>query len=207
LAIHDCGLAGYRQTLMLQHQLHKKRCNRQIPNTILIAEHPAVVTLGARQSANKLLVDRHILEQRRIELLKIRRGGGATAHNPGQVVFYPILFLDDFGLGISEYIRKLEQIGSELLRQLGVSAQRREGFAGLWVGDTKIASIGVRVSKRVSFHGMAININNDLGIFDLLVPCGLEGLRMTSVLKETNNRQEMSRVKQILAELLMEHFG
>jgi lipoyl(octanoyl) transferase len=122
------------------------------------------------------------------------------------------------GLGIGDYIRKLEQIGIDLLGQLGVKAERRKGFPGLWVENDrqpsivnrqsrKIASIGVRVSKFVAHHGMAINICNDLSIFDLLVPCGLDNVKMTSVLKETAKRHSMNIVKSNLSQLLLAFFS
>jgi len=207
LRIRDCGLADYRQVLREQHQLREKRRSGKIPNAALIAEHPPVITLGARQSANRLLTSRSTLAQQNIDVVQIRRGGGTTAHNPGQLVFYPILHLPDFGLGISEYIRTLEAIGIELLEQLCVHSERRKGFPGLWVGNKKIASIGVRVSKFVTYHGMAINIQNDLSIFDLFVPCGLDGVEMTSVLKETGKQHSMADVKEKLSQLLIEHFS
>jgi lipoic acid synthetase len=207
LHIIDCGLADYRNVLQQQHQLCKKRQQGEISNTVLITEHPPVITLGARQSANKLLASRSDLAQQNIDVVAIRRGGGTTAHNPGQLVFYPILYLPDLGLGISEYIRKLEAIGIELLEQLDVKTQRRKGFPGLWVNDRKIASIGVRVSKFVTYHGMAININNDLSIFDYLIPCGLDNVEMTSVLKETGKRHSMTNVKEKLSQLLIKHFS
>ena len=207
LTIHDYGLVGYRRVLEQQYELRDKRRWGKIANTILMAEHPPVITLGARQSANKLLANRSVLAQKQIDVVDIRRGGGATAHNPGQVVFYPILHLGDIGLGISEYIRELEALGIELLEQLGVKSKRREGFPGLWVGEKKIASIGVRISKSVTYHGMAINIQNDLKIFDLLVPCGLDGVEMTSALKETGNRYSMNQVKEKLSQLLIRHFS
>ena len=207
LVIRDCSLADYREILQLQYQSHKKRRSGQIPNTVLIVEHPPAITLGARQSANKLLANHEDLAQRHIDIVEIRRGGGATAHNPGQLVFYPILDLRDLGLGISAYIRELEAVGTELLEQLGVSSQTRKGFPGLWVDDRKIASIGVRASKSVTYHGMAINIQNDLSIFDLLIPCGLDGVKMTSVLKETGKSHLMSDVKEELSQLLIKHFS
>jgi len=205
LCIRDCGLAEYRQVLQLQHKLREERYRGKIPDTVLIAEHPPVITLGARQSANKLLASRSTLEQQNINVVDIRRGGGTTAHNPGQLVFYPILNLQQLGLGISEYIRNLESIGTELLEQLGVRSERRKGFPGLWVDTRKIASIGVRVSKFVTYHGMAINIQNDLSIFDFITPCGLDGVEMTSVLKETGKQHSMSQVKKKLTKLLIEN--
>lgn len=203
----DCGIADYRDVLQIQHKLCQQRQEDEAPNTVLIVEHPAVITFGARQSRNKLLVSREELERRKIELVNIRRGGGATAHNPGQLVFYPILSLKDLQLGITEYVRELEAIGLELLSQFGVEASRRKGLPGLWVSKRKIASIGVRVSKQITYHGMAINIQNDLSIFDLIVPCGLDNVEMTSVLKETGKHHSMARVKKQLAKLLMAHFS
>jgi len=218
LHIIDCGLADYQQVLQQQHRLCKKRQQGEIPNTVLITEHPPVITLGARQSANKLHADRENLKKQGIDVVDVRRGGGATAHNPGQIVFYPILNLHQLRLDVNEYIRILEQIGMELLKQLGVESSRRTGFPGLWVENNrpssivyrpsrKIASIGVRVSKFVTYHGMAININNDLSIFDYLIPCGLDDVEMTSVLKETGKRHSMTNVKEKLSQLLIKHFS
>ena len=170
-------------------------------------EHRAVVTLGARRSLNKLLVGREELKKRNIDVVDIRRGGGTTAHNPGQLVCYPILHLQQLGLGIREYIRALEAIGAELLGDLGVQSSRRKGAPGLWVGERKIASVGVRVSKSVTYHGMAINICNDLSIFDLMVPCGIDNVEMTSVLKETGSDVSMSTVRKDLAGLLVRRFS
>ena len=218
LHIIDCGLADYREVLGRQHELCEQRRRGEIPDTVLMVEHPPVITLGARRSANKLLVDRDELTRRGIDVVEIRRGGGTTAHNPGQLVFYPILDLRRLALGINEYIRELEAIGLELLGQLGIEAVRRKGLPGLWVENDhqssivnrqsrKIASIGVRVSKFVTHHGMAINICNDLSIFDLLVPCGLENVEMTSVLKETAKRHSMNIVKGNLSQLLLALFS
>ena len=207
LAIDDLGLRDYAETLGLQKSLWQRRRDGEIPDTVLIVEHPAVITLGARQSANRLLEEESSLAARGIEVVPIRRGGGATAHNPGQIVFYPILHLASHGFGVNEYIRELEEIGIELLAALGVTATRNKGFPGLWVLPKKIASIGVRVSKGVTYHGMAINISNDLSIFSAMVPCGLEGVEMTSVLEETGKECNMAEVRTILRRLLASHFG
>ncbi len=203
--IIDCGLAEYRLVLDRQLQLQEKRRLGEIPDTVLVVEHPPVITLGARRSANKLLTERADLMQRNIDVVDIRRGGGTTAHNPGQLVFYPIVHLQQLALGISEYVRTLETIGIELLEQFGVRSEQRKGLAGLWVGSKKIASIGVRVSKFITHHGMAINIRNDLSIFETLIPCGLEGVEMTSVLRETGKSPEMADVKKKLVALLKKH--
>ena len=203
----DYGLMPYRDALQLQTELVEKRKCNQIANTVLILEHPPVITLGARQSANKLLTDETDLAQKNIELIPIRRGGGTTAHNPGQLVFYPIIDLKSIETGVTEYIRLLETIGIELLSFFGLQSQRRKGLPGLWVEDRKIASIGVKVQKWITFHGMAININNDLSIFDMIIPCGLDNVVMTSVLKETGKNTEMAEAKNKLKKLLIKHFS
>lgn len=207
LRILDYGLADYKTVLEQQIQLCEKRQRGEIPDTVLIVEHPSVITLGARQIANKLLTSRENLIKQNIDVVDTRRGGGVTAHNPGQLVVYPILNLQKLNLSASEYIRKLEESGLQLLEQLGIRCQRRKGFPGLWVGDKKIASIGVQVSKFVTRHGLAINIQNDLSIFDLFVPCGLDGVEMTSALKETGQEQSIVEVKNKLKTLLCAHFG
>ncbi|MBN1805818.1 MAG: lipoyl(octanoyl) transferase LipB [Sedimentisphaerales bacterium] len=207
LNIFDCGLADYRLVLQLQHQLCEKRRQNEIPNTVLIVEHLPVITLGARQSANKLLVNIEELAQKNIDVVGIRRGGGTTAHNPGQLVFYPILNLQELDLGISEYVRELESIGIELLEKSGIPTKRKKGFPGLWAGTKKIASIGVRVSKFITYHGMAININNDLSIFEFIIPCGLDEVEITSVQKQTGEQLSMKPAKERLTQLLIKHFS
>jgi len=207
LEVRDLGLADYREVLSLQQQLNQQRQAGRIGDTVLIVEHPPVITLGARQSANRLLVDPDELRRRGIDVVEIRRGGGATAHNPGQLVFYPIVHLQRLGLSASEYVRTLEAIGIDLLARAGVTAERRKGFPGLWTGGRKIASVGVRVRRFVTYHGMAINICNDLRLFDAMVPCGLDGVEMTSVKKETGRPCDMDAAKMHLTRLLPHHLG
>ena len=205
--IRDCGLMAYRETLQLQEFLVEQRQKDEIPNTVLIVEHPATITFGARKDLNELLIDEKKLSEKKIELVSVKRGGGATAHNPGQVVLYPIIHLHSLSLGINDYIRRLESVGIELLKQLHLNCQRRKGLPGLWLGEKKIASIGVRVKRWVTYHGMAINIRNGLSIFDIIVPCGIEGVEITSVEKETQKKYPMKKVKQILSQLCCKHFS
>ncbi|MBM4024588.1 MAG: lipoyl(octanoyl) transferase LipB [Planctomycetes bacterium] len=207
LTIHDCGLADYREVLALQQELQEQRRAGQIADTVLLVEHPPVITLGARKSANRLLIRPEELARRGVDLVEVRRGGGTTAHNPGQLVFYPILHLQELGLDVTQYVRTLEAIGIELLAGLGVASGRRKGFPGLWVAERKIASVGVRVSRFVTCHGMAINIQNDLSLFELMVPCGLDGVRMTSVQQETGTVHDMGRIRTQLGRLLIRHLA
>jgi lipoate-protein ligase B len=207
LEIRDCGLMAYREALSLQQDLVKQRQKDQICNTVLILEHPPVITLGVRKDLNELLVAEEILKQREIELVKVRRGGGCTAHNPGQVILYPIIKLPSLALGVNDYIKDLEAVGIELLEQLGVTAERRKHLPGLWIGQRKIGSIGVRITRQVTYHGMAINIKNDLSIFETIVPCGLKSVRITNLLKETSAEYSMDQIKQKLARLCVKHWA
>jgi lipoate-protein ligase B len=203
LDIVDLGTQPYGQILNLQMELCQKRQQDEIVNTVLIVEHPAVITLGARKSENKLLTDEDCLRDKGIDLVRVGRGGGTTAHNPGQLVVYPIIKLKSLRLDVNAYVRSLELVGIELLQWLGVESDRRKGYPGLWIGETKIASIGVQLKRWVSFHGMAININNDLGIFEHIVPCGLDNVVITSVEKETGKQVDMEAVKKTLIKLTL----
>ncbi len=207
LVIRDCGLTPYSEALTLQLDLCAKRHENAIDNTVLLVEHPAVITLGARKSENKLLSSPENLNRQGIDVVNVRRGGGTTAHNPGQIVAYPIIKLKSLALNIDEYVRQLEAIGIDLLEQFGVAAARRKGYPGLWTGEKKIGAIGVQLKKWVTLHGMAININNDLGIFANIVPCGIEGVRITSVKNETGTAKSMADVKQRLRRPCVKYFS
>ncbi|MGD0784932.1 MAG: lipoyl synthase [Sedimentisphaerales bacterium] len=189
IKIIDCGVKDYQSVLLMQENAFQNLLAGTGEDTIFIVEHPSVITLGARESANKLLKDSDAIKQSGIEIFKIRRGGGTTAHNPGQLVVYPIIHLKKRNLGVSDFVHKLEDIGIELLKELGVNCQTKKGFPGLWIEDRKIVSIGVQIKKWITFHGIAININNDLSIFDLIVPCGLDNVKMTNAQIELRLRQ------------------
>jgi len=206
LRIIDCGLSRYEQVLGRQQQMVEMRRRDIIPDTVLMVEHMAVVTLGARRSANKLKIPAIELEGMGIDVAEVRRGGGVTAHNPGQLVIYPIMRLTQRFAGVTEYVRSLEEVGIKLLAHLGVNAHRQKGFPGLWVGQRKIGSLGVRVSRQIAYHGMAINIYNDLHIFDWIIPCGLDKVEMTSAQLESGQDYTMSEVKQELSMLLAQYW-
>lgn len=202
LGIIDCGVSDFSEILKKQHELCNKRRLGQIPDTVLITEHKPVITLGARQTANKLLLDKKELADKDIAVIEVRRGGGTTAHNPGQLVFYPIVNLKELRLGISEYVRTLEQIGIELLAGLDVIASRKGGYPGLWTKRKKIASVGIRVSRAITHHGMAVNINNDLSIFNYIIACGLDDVEMTSVFAVKGTQVPMEKAREILIRAL-----
>lgn len=207
LDIKDCGQGAYGDSLKLQLELVKKRQTEDIGNAILFVEHGPVITLGANKRENKLLFSDFFLKDKGIDVESVGRGGGATAHNPGQIVMYPIVNLKSLGLGVNEYVREIEAIGIELLEKLGIKSERKKGAPGLWVGGRKIGSVGVKIKRWVTYHGLAINIYNDLEIFKMIVPCGIEGVDITSVLKETGKKWDMGEIKRMLGEICMKHWG
>lgn len=206
IEIIDCGIKDYQSVLDLQENAFQNLLAGTGKDTVFIVEHPPTITLGARQSANRLLKDAGAIKQAGIEIFQIRRGGGATAHNPGQIVIYPIINLKKHNLGVSDFVHLLEKIGVEFLAALGVTCQTKKGLPGLWIDDRKIASIGVQIKKWITFHGMAININNDLSIFDFIVPCGLENIKMTSAEKELGKKIDIKTAKNILKTILLSYF-
>lgn len=206
IEIIDCGTKDYQSAFSLQENAFQNLLAGTGKDTIFIVEHPPVITLGARQSANKLLKDADTIKQSGIEIFQIRRGGGATAHNPGQIVIYPIINLKKNNLGVSNFVHLLEKIGIEFLAELGINCQTKKGLPGLWIDDKKIASIGVQIKKWLTFHGMAININNDLDIFDFIVPCGLDNIKMTNTEKELGKKIDIKTAKNTLKTILLRHF-
>ncbi len=207
IEIIDCGIKDYDSVLKLQQQTLDAIQNGSDEEKIFIVEHFPVITLGARTSSNRLLKDDLTIKRAGIEIVQIRRGGGTTAHNPGQIVIYPIINLKKHNLGVSDYVHLLEKTAIEFLAALGVKSQTKKGFPGLWVEERKIASVGVQIKKWITFHGIAINICNDLGIFDFIVPCGLDNVKMTSAEKELDKKINIEDSKIILSKILMKYFN
>jgi len=204
LTVYDCGTTQYRPMLDLQLELVEQRIAGQIDNTVLILEHFPSLTLGANKTKNILLESEENLADDKIDIIDIRRGGGATAHNPGQLVMYPILNLKSLRLGIADYIRQLEETGIQLLKTLDITAERSKGNPGLWIGEKKIASLGVKVKRHVTYHGIAINLNNDLSIFKNIVPCGIQNVTMTSAKEQTGNQVDIQKAKSTLADIALD---
>lgn len=207
LVIQDLGLTRYAECLAYQEHLCAQRQADRIPDTVLLTEHHPVITLGVRMADNKVLASPDELRRQGIEICRVGRGGAATAHNPGQIVMYPILKLTRIRMGLSEYVYTLGQIGVEMLRQFGIQADWRKQTPGLWVNGRKIGSVGVQVRKWVTLHGIAVNLWNDLSIFNAIVPCGLEGVQMTSVLQETGRSPALDEVKEHLTYLCRKYFS
>jgi len=185
------GLVPYDHALALQKQLERRRIEGDIPDHLLLLEHPPVYTKGRRSTPAELPMGEQWYEMQGIEVTDTDRGGRVTYHGPGQLVGYPIVSLRPYRDDVHWYIEGIERVMIDSLGQWGVEAECVEGQTGVWVGDRKIGSIGVHVNRGVTTHGFAINVNNDLQPFEWIVPCGIEACRVTSVTRELGREQDM----------------
>lgn len=218
--VQDLGLKDYKESWDFQEQLFKETIDLKIknrreetdletPNHLLFVEHPHVFTLGKSGDLSNLLIDEKQLAEKGAKFYKINRGGDITYHGPGQVVGYPILDLDNFFTDIHKFLRFLEEMVILTLADYGLKAERSKGETGVWldVGTPfarKICALGVRASRWVTMHGFALNVNSDLGYFDLMIPCGIKGKAVTSLNVELGKKEvNMDEVKQ----KLMKHFS
>jgi lipoyl(octanoyl) transferase len=182
LEVIEAGVVPYGEALEWQRSLARARIERRLPRDLLVLlEHPPVVTLGRSSRAT------HVLEAAGVDVFEVERGGDVTFHGPGQLVGYPIIDLTGYKQDLHWYLRTLEQALIGALEILGIPAQRKQGYTGVWTSGEaprKIASIGVHVKQWVTWHGFALNVTTDLAQFDRIVPCGIPGVVMTSVEKE-----------------------
>ena len=205
--LYDLGIVPYADALELQRKLHAQRVAGAIPDTLLLLEHPPVITLGKAFHPEHLRYAREFYAQQGIELHPTDRGGDVTCHNPGQLVGYPIFDVAQHGRDLHKFLRDLEQAIIDALREFGVEAHREAGYTGVWVGDAKIAAIGVKVTKWVSMHGFALNVNNDLRLFQTIVPCGIADRPVTSLQQVLGRAVRMERVKHAVARAFERVFG
>jgi len=164
---------GFQQAYTLQQELVAQRKAGAIPDQLLVVEHPHVITMGRNGRRDHLLAGEDLLARAGISFVHTDRGGDVTYHGPGQVVGYPILDLREWKRDVVAYVRGLEQVIIDALGTFGIAAERLEGCTGVWVGSAKIAAIGVHISRWVTSHGFALNVDTDLSYFQYIVPCGL----------------------------------
>ena len=200
--ILDLGLSPFKEVWGLQKELVKKRQNGQIKDTLILAEHEPVYTLGKNANEN------HILQNspRDVKTYQIERGGDVTFHGPGQLVGYPIIDLHNYNKSISCYMRSLEQLIIDTLAEFRVTAERKDGLTGVWVGDEKIAALGVRVTRWITMHGFALNVSPDLTYYSGIIPCGIFEYGVTSMAKLLTDEVAVDSVKQVLIEKFMNQF-
>jgi lipoyl(octanoyl) transferase len=182
--VAQLGVIPYADALALQHRLRVARQADAVPDILLLLEHPPVYTRGRRALPGELPMGAAWYADRGIDVIDTDRGGRVTYHGPGQLVGYPIMRITD----VIVYLRTMEDAIISALAEEGVSAGMRDGLTGVWVDDRKIASIGVHVSRGVTTHGFAVNVENDLRPFEWVVPCGIQGVTMTSIERETHLR-------------------
>lgn len=219
VVLQDLGLKDYKDTWDYQEKIFKQTIDLKIknrredtlvatPNNFLFVEHPHVYTLGKSGDIENLLANKEQLAEKGATFYKINRGGDITYHGPGQIVGYPILDLDNFFTDIHKYLRLLEEMVILTLAEYGLKAERSEGETGVWLGvgtpfARKICAMGVRASRWVTMHGFALNVNTDLGYFDLMIPCGIKDKAVTSLNVELGTKEiPLDEVK----EKLLKHF-
>ncbi len=177
------GVVAYQAAWDFQRELAERRFLNEIPNLLLMMQHPPTITIGKTGSKEHLLVDPAFLAQKGISLLEVDRGGDITYHGPGQLVGYPIIALSESQPDVLVYLRQIEQALILTLQQFNIAAGRKEEYTGVWVTDEKVAAIGIKVSHWITMHGFALNVTPDLTPFDYIVPCGIRNKNITSMVK------------------------
>ena len=198
------GRMGYAEALALQQTLHEARKRDEAPDTLLLIEHPPVITLGRGANKANILADAATRQRVGVELFETGRGGDVTYHGPGQLVGYPIVNLAPDRQDVRRYVQDLQEVLVRTARDFGVKAEPRGGeFVGVWVGNEKLAAIGIRISRWVTMHGFAFNVTTDLSYFQLIVPCGIRGHGVTSLQQLTGKQFALPEV----AACVTAHFG
>ena len=201
IEVRRLGTIGYQAALDLQAQLVEQRKQGLIPDQLLLLEHPPVITLGVRTRNDRshVLESEAALAAKGVGLFETGRGGDVTYHGPGQLVGYPIVDLKPDRCDVHRYVRDLEEVLIRAVDAFGVRAGRIEGLTGIWVGDQKLAAIGVRISRWVTSHGFALNVNTDLSHFGLIVPCGITDKGVTSLERLLGHALPMDEVAETVA--------
>jgi len=195
LAVAELGVVDYDDAVAMQTALLAARIEGSVGDTLLMMEHPHVFTLG-RGADEKFIVQ----NKSGVAIRRVSRGGQVTYHGPGQLIGYPILKLEGRERDVTRYLRNLEAAMIDALAEFGIEAGRRDAMTGVWVGARKIASIGVGIRRWTTWHGFALNVFTDLSYFDSIVPCGIEGCRMTSVSEVTNRAVTVREFAEVMRE-------
>lgn len=221
--IKDLGVVDYKECWDFQEKLFKnvvdvkiinrrEALNKPTSNYLLFVEHPHVYTLGKSGDMSNLLVSETELIKKDAKFYKINRGGDITYHGPGQIVGYPILDLDNFFTDIHKYLRFLEETIIRTLNDFGIVSERSQNETGVWIDSDlvfsrKICAMGVKASRWVTMHGLALNVNNDLSYFENIIPCGISNKSVTSIQKETGRNISLNQVTKIITQHFIEIFS
>jgi len=201
------GVTYFKDAWEIQKVLHGNRIKNRTGDIILTTEHHPVYTLGKTGERDHLLLNEKSLAERKIDYFEIDRGGDITYHGPGQIVLYPIFDLNNFYKDTHRFLRDLEETVIITLENYGITGHREEEFTGVWVGDEKICAIGIKVSRWVTMHGLAFNINNDLTYFDSIIPCGIFHKGITSIKKILGFEVDIAEINKLLMENMGKVFG
>ena len=196
LHVRRLGLVPYADGLELQRRLVEERKADRIPDTLLLLQHPHVLTIGVKKDGrNHIIAPADRLSALGVEVFETGRGGDVTYHGPGQLVGYPIFDLNPDRRDVHRYVRDLEEVMIRVCADYGLTAGREKGFSGAWIGDEKIGAIGVRISRWVTSHGFAFNVTTDIDFFNLIVPCGIADKGVTSLAAKLGRAPGMSEVE------------
>ena len=223
IIVNDLGLVDYQDALDYQLQLFnqiidiklKNRKNNtkiETDNHLIFVEHPNVYTLGKSGDINNLLLNKNELDDKKIQFFNTNRGGDINCNGPGQIVCYPILDLDNFFTDIHKYLRFLEETIIRTLNDFGIVSERSQNETGVWIDSDlvfsrKICAMGVKASRWVTMHGLALNVNNDLSYFENIIPCGISNKSVTSIQKETGRNISLNQVTKIITQHFIEIFS
>ncbi len=196
--VFKTGILDYQTAWDWQRELHQQRVAGEIPDTLILTEHPHSYTIGKAGGENHLVADERVLKQNGIGVYRIDRGGDITYHGPGQIVGYPILDLHNYYLDVHRFLRDLEEVIIRTLAEYDIRAGRVDGLTGVWVNGAKIAAIGVKVSRWVTMHGFAFNVNTDLKYFGNIVPCGISDKPVTSMEKLLGTKLDFEEVQNLI---------
>ena len=196
ILVQNMGRKTYKTVWDLQIKMQQQRIRGEIEDTLILVEHDPVYTLGKNADKDHLLQSR----DESVDVFNIERGGDITFHGPGQLVVYPILDLSNYKKSVSWYMRTLEQVLIDTLIEFKIIAQRNDGLTGVWVGDEKIAALGVRISRWVTMHGFSLNVNPDLSFYDGIIPCGIFDHGVTSMEQLLGETQNNDNVKNMVIE-------
>ncbi|MDI6765678.1 MAG: lipoyl(octanoyl) transferase LipB [Bacteroidota bacterium] len=201
------GLTAYQPIWELQKKIFNLQISKKISDVLIITEHNHVYTLGKNTDEAHLLADEKELKLSDVDVYHIDRGGDITYHGPGQLVGYPIINLNNYYLDTHRYLRDLEEVLIRTLKDFGINGHREENYTGVWVGGDKIAAIGVKVSRWITMHGFALNVNTNLSYFDRIIPCGIFHKGVTSMERILGNKVSLQDVIDSVSSRFREVFG
>jgi lipoate-protein ligase B len=202
----DYAALPYEEALNLQRRVVAEKIEAPFPDTLLLLEHPPVITLGRRGRGENIRVSDELLRREKIDVFHVERGGDVTYHGPGQIVGYPIFALANYGKDLPGFVSSIEEVLIRVCRDMGITAGRRSINRGVWVGEKKIASIGLAVRRWISFHGFALNWAPDMEHFRFITPCGLTGVEMTSMVEVLGTTVNPGRLREAICHHFEEIF-